>query len=55
MVRKIYIYTCEEAKRLTPRVKLPAVGKVIRPLPKKASCDADATENSSKDQALVAD
>ncbi|THU51327.1 hypothetical protein C4D60_Mb06t29850 [Musa balbisiana] len=55
MVRKIYIYTCEEAKRLTPRVKLPAVGKVIGPLPKKASCDADATENSSKDQALVSD
>ncbi|RWW64045.1 hypothetical protein BHE74_00028742 [Ensete ventricosum] len=55
VVRKIYIYTCEEAKRLTPRVKLPAVGEVISPLPKKTSGEADATENNSKDQAPVAD
>ncbi|RZR92791.1 hypothetical protein BHM03_00021146 [Ensete ventricosum] len=55
VVRKIYIYTCEEAKRLTPRVKLAAVGEVISPLPKKTSGEADATENSSKDQAPVAD
>ncbi|KAJ8458377.1 hypothetical protein OPV22_031303 [Ensete ventricosum] len=48
MARKIYIYTCEEAKRLTPRVKLPAVGEVIRS--KKASADADTTGNNQEDQ-----
>ncbi|CAL9135301.1 unnamed protein product [Musa textilis] len=48
MARKIYIYTCEEAKRLTPRVKLPAVGEVIRS--KKASADADTTGTNQEDE-----
>ncbi|XP_072950604.1 auxin response factor 7-like [Typha angustifolia] len=40
MVKKIYIYTCEEAKRLSPKVKLPAFAEVIKPSLKKDSSDA---------------
>ncbi|WOL04104.1 auxin response factor 7-like [Canna indica] len=55
MVRKIHIYTCDEAKRLTPRVKLPAVNEFMRPGCKKASCNADAIGNSLEDQTPVTD
>ncbi|KAG1369998.1 auxin response factor 7 [Cocos nucifera] len=50
MVRKIYIYTCEEAKRLSPKVKLPVVGEAIKPGLKKSSSDADSTWNGPEEQ-----
>ncbi|KAG6490959.1 auxin response factor 7-like isoform X1 [Zingiber officinale] len=45
MARKIYIYTCEEARRLAPKVKLPAFGNAIKPASKKPLPCAD---NSTK-------
>lgn len=43
MVRKIYIYTSEEAKRLSPKIKLP-VGEVKSGKP---AADATGTEEQS--------
>lgn len=50
MVRKIYIYTCEEAKRLSPKVKLPVISEAIKPGLKKSSSDADSARNRPEDQ-----
>lgn len=51
MVRKIYIYTSEEAKRLSPKRKLPPViGEVVKSGSKKALFDADADTNAAAGQ-----
>ncbi|XP_009379878.2 auxin response factor 7 [Musa acuminata AAA Group] len=42
MVRKIYIYTSEEAKRLCPKKKLPVIGEAAKSGSEKAFLDADA-------------
>lgn len=48
MVRKIYIYTCDEAKRLSPKVKLPVLkGEGI------SKNNADATRNGFDDGAYA--
>ncbi|XP_008786460.2 auxin response factor 7-like isoform X2 [Phoenix dactylifera] len=49
MVRKIYIYTCEEAKRLSPKVKLLVISDAIKPGLKKSSSDADSARNRPDD------
>ncbi|KAJ0960813.1 hypothetical protein J5N97_001314 [Dioscorea zingiberensis] len=57
MVRKIYIYTCEEAKRLPPKAKLPVLSEVIKSRgSKEAPSDTtDAACNSGEDQVSIAD
>lgn len=42
MVRKIYIYTSEEAKRLCPKKKLPVISEAAKFGSEKAFLDADA-------------
>lgn len=49
MVKKIYIYTCEEAKRLSPKAKLPPLSEIIKATPKKVSSDADMACNGPED------
>eukprot|EP00262_Sarcandra_glabra_P015004 TRINITY_DN453_c0_g1_i3.p1 TRINITY_DN453_c0_g1~~TRINITY_DN453_c0_g1_i3.p1 ORF type:complete len:537 (+),score=77.50 TRINITY_DN453_c0_g1_i3:551-2161(+) len=44
MVRKILVYTCEEAKRLSPKAKLPASGDVKL---RKSNADADVADFDS--------
>lgn len=46
MVRKICIYTTEEAKRLTPKIK-PPVGEEIKPVKTVADSDIGTEEQSS--------
>lgn len=46
MVRKICIYTTEEAKRLTPKIK-PTVGEETRPVKTAADSDTGTEEQSS--------
>lgn len=51
MARKIYIYTSEEAKRLSPKRKLPPViGEVVKSGSKKALFDAVANTNAAAGQ-----
>lgn len=54
MVRKIYIYTYEEAKRLSPKAKLPVISKATKPGLKKSSSDCDTPWNGPEDP-VVAD
>ncbi|XP_074589395.1 auxin response factor 7-like [Curcuma longa] len=42
MVRKIYIYTSEEAKRLSPKKKFPAIAEAVKLGSKKSLLDVDA-------------
>jgi len=52
MVRKIYIYTCEEARRLSPKAKLPVL-KGEEGVSKSADATADAPSNGHDDQDSV--
>ncbi|RRT62264.1 hypothetical protein B296_00043515, partial [Ensete ventricosum] len=45
IVRKIHIYTCEEAKRLSPKIKLPVIRGDINFRVKKASSGPDDYKN----------
>ncbi|XP_042441331.1 auxin response factor 7-like isoform X1 [Zingiber officinale] len=50
MVRKINIYSCEEAKRLTPKSRLPAISEVIKPASKNSLLDSETTDNKLEDK-----
>jgi len=52
MVRKIYIYTCEEARRLSPKAKLPVL-KGTGGVSRSAVAAADAPSNGHSNQAAV--
>ncbi|KAG1331226.1 Auxin response factor 7 [Cocos nucifera] len=54
MVRKIYIYTHEEAKRLSSKATLPVISKATKLGSKKSSSDCDTPRNGPDDQ-VVAD
>lgn len=51
MVKRIYIYTYEEAKSLTPKAKLPVIGDAIKPDPKKLSPESDMPQSDSNNNA----
>lgn len=50
MVRKIFIYTCEEAKRLTPKSKLPINAEEN---PGKLAADDNVAPCTSADEVSV--
>jgi auxin response factor len=55
MVKRIYIYSYEEAKCLTPKVKLPDVGDTTKPNPNKPSPECDMPGSDLDNNAPVAD
>ncbi|KAL6899230.1 hypothetical protein ACP4OV_005888 [Aristida adscensionis] len=55
MVKRIYIYTYEEAKRLTPKAKLPVIGDTIQPNPGKLSPESDMPQGDSNSNTPVVD
>lgn len=50
MVRKIFIYTVEEVKRLSPKAKLPPVNSDV----KSTKTDSDVAVATTEDQSSVA-
>ena len=54
MVKRIYIYSYEEAKSLTPKAKLPVIGDTTKPNPDKLSPESDMPQSDSNNSALVA-
>lgn len=48
MVRKIFIYTAEEVKRLSPKIKLPAMEEI-----KPGKLDSDVAVAGTDDQSSV--
>ncbi|CAD6343887.1 unnamed protein product [Miscanthus lutarioriparius] len=54
MVKRIYIYSYEEAKSLTPKAKLPVIGDTIKPDPSKLSPESDMPQSDSNNNAPVA-
>lgn len=48
MVRKIFIYTTEEVKRLSPKIKLPLGGETKLNKP-----DSDTVANHTEDQSSI--
>lgn len=54
MVKKIYIYSYEEAKSLIPKAKLPVIGDTIKPNPDKLSPESDMPQSDSNNTAPVA-
>jgi auxin response factor len=55
MVKRVYIYSYEEAKHLTPKAKLPAIGGTIKPSPSKPSSESDLPQSDLENNAQVAD
>jgi auxin response factor len=55
MVKRIYIYSYEEAKRLTPKAKLPDVGDPTKPNRNKLSPESDTSQSDMDNSAPVAD
>ena len=55
MVKRIYIYTYEEAKQLTPKSKLPIIGDAIKPNPNKQSPESDMPHSDLDSTAPVTD
>ncbi|XP_062223079.1 auxin response factor 7-like [Phragmites australis] len=55
MVKRMYIYTYEEAKRLTPKAKQPVIGDTIKPNPNKPSPESDMPQSDLNDTTPVAD
>ncbi|CAN6232073.1 unnamed protein product [Urochloa humidicola] len=53
MVKRIYIYSYEEAKSLTPKAKLPVIGDTIKPNPDKLSPESDMPHSDSSNNAPV--
>ncbi|XP_066331725.1 auxin response factor 7-like [Miscanthus floridulus] len=51
MVKRIYIYSYEEAKSLTPKAKLPVIGDTIKPDPSKLSPESDMPQSDSNNNA----
>ncbi|KAF8653144.1 hypothetical protein HU200_062589 [Digitaria exilis] len=54
MVKRIYIYSYEEAKSLTPKGKLPVIGDTIKPNPDKLSPESDMPQSDSDNNSPVA-
>jgi auxin response factor len=54
MVKRIYIYSYEEAKSLTPKAKLPVIGDTIKPDPNKLSPESDMPQSDTNSNAPVA-
>ncbi|PUZ76116.1 hypothetical protein GQ55_1G264300 [Panicum hallii var. hallii] len=54
MVKRIYIYSYEEAKSLTPKAKLPVIGDTTKPNPDKLSPESDMPQSDSNNSVLVA-
>jgi len=56
MVKRIYIYSYEEAKSLTPKAKLPAIGgdTGVKPDPSKLPPESDVPQSDSDNSAPVA-
>uniref|UniRef100_A0A0E0K153 Auxin response factor n=1 Tax=Oryza punctata TaxID=4537 RepID=A0A0E0K153_ORYPU len=55
MVKRIYIYTYEEAKQLTPKSKLPIIGDTVKPNPNKQSTESDMPHSDLDSTAPVTD
>jgi auxin response factor len=55
MVKRVYIYSYEEAKHLTPKAKLPAIGDAVKPSPSKPSSESDLPQGDLENNAKVAD
>jgi auxin response factor len=55
MVKRIYIYSYEEAKCLAPKAKLPDVGDTTKPNPNKPFPESDMPGSDLDNNALVAD
>jgi auxin response factor len=55
MVKRVYIYSYEEAKHLTPKVKLPVIGDTIKPSPSKPSSESDLPQSDFENNPKVAD
>lgn len=55
MVKRIYIYSYEEAKSLTPKTKLPVIGDSIKPNPDKLSPESDMPQSDSDNTPVAAD
>ncbi|RLN09530.1 auxin response factor 7 [Panicum miliaceum] len=54
MVKRIYIYSYEEAKSLTPKAKLPVIGDTTKRNPDKLLPESDMPQSDSNNSALVA-
>nr|CAB3450058.1 unnamed protein product [Digitaria exilis] len=54
MVKRIYIYSYEEAKSLTPKGKLPVIGDTIKPNSDKLSPESDMPQSDSDNNSPVA-
>ncbi|KAG8058992.1 hypothetical protein GUJ93_ZPchr0002g23481 [Zizania palustris] len=55
MVKRIYIYSYEEAKQLIPKSKLPVIGDAIKPNPNKQSPESDMPHSDLDSNAPVTD
>ncbi|XP_062219329.1 auxin response factor 7-like [Phragmites australis] len=55
MVKRIYIYSYEEAKCLTPKARLPVIGDTIKPNPSKPPPESDMQQSYFNNNAPVAD
>lgn len=55
MVKRIYIYSYEEAKQLTPKAKVPVIGDTIKPSPNKPSPESDMPQSDLDNNAPVTD
>ncbi|KAK3158199.1 hypothetical protein QOZ80_2AG0134080 [Eleusine coracana subsp. coracana] len=55
MVKRIYIYSYEEAKRLTPKAKLPDVDDTSKPNPNKPCPESDMPQSDLNNTTPVAD
>ena len=55
MVKRVYIYSFEEAKHLTPKAKLPAIVDSIKPSPSKPSSESDLPQSDLENIAQVSD
>jgi auxin response factor len=54
MVKRIYIYSYEEAKSLIPKAKLPVIGDTVKPNPYKLSPESDMPQSDSNNTPPVA-
>jgi auxin response factor len=55
MVKRIYIYSYEEAKSLTRKAKPPVVGDTIKPDPNKLPPESDVPHDSNNNAPVAAD
>lgn len=53
MVKRVYIYSYEEAKHLVPKAKLPVIGDTIKPSLSKPSAESDMPQSDLENAAQV--